>query len=71
MVKINEKTIELTANLPTDFVIKYWYDKSQEMPESEKEHVIEMIEQGYVEGELNDSDENRGWWRVVSSQKSQ
>jgi hypothetical protein len=36
------------------------------MPESEKEHVREMLEQGYVEGELNDSMENRGWWTRIA-----
>jgi hypothetical protein len=70
MAKNNEKTIEIEANRPTDFVIAYWYDKPQDMPESEQEHVKEMLEQGYVEGELNDANENRGWWRIVSQQKA-
>jgi len=65
-----ERTIEIEANLPTDFKITYWYDKPQEMPESEIEHVREMLEQGYVEGELNDLNENRGWWRIISQQKA-
>lgn len=62
--------IELEARIPHDVKISYWYAKPQEMPESEREHVIEMLEQGYVEGELNDSNENRGWWKIVSSQKA-
>jgi len=66
----NEKTIELEAKLPTDFTIAYWYDKTQEMPESEQEHVKEMLEQGYVEGELNDLNENRGWWRIIKQEKA-
>lgn len=65
-----EYTIELEANLPTDFVISYWYDKKQQMPEYEQEHVIEMLEQGYIEGELNDSNENRGYWKIVSQEKA-
>lgn len=64
------KTIELEAKLPTDFTIEYWYDKPQEMPESEQEHVKEMLEQGYVEGELNDLNENRGWWRIIKQGKA-
>ena len=64
-VSKDEMTIELKAKIPTDVVISYRYDKPQEMPESEQEHVIEMLEQGYAEGELNDSNENRGWWRKI------
>lgn len=64
------KTIELEAKIPTDVTISYWYEKSQEMPESEQEHVIEMLEQGYVEGELYDMNENRGWWNIISSKKA-
>jgi hypothetical protein len=70
MKKDKFNTIELTANLPTDFIIEYWYDKPQDMPESEREHVIEVLEQGYVEGELNDCNENRGWWKIISQEKS-
>jgi len=71
-IQINkgEKTIELEAKLPTDFEIAYWYHKPQEMPESEQEHVIEMLEDGYVEGELNDLNENRGWWHIISQEKA-
>ena len=69
------KVIELEANLPTDFTIEYWYDNPQEMPESEQEHVIEMLGQGYVGGELNcvmpDGDtENRGWWKIIKQEKA-
>lgn len=65
-----ERVIKLEAKLPTDFTIAYWYRKPQEMPESEQEHIIEVLEQGYVEGELNDPDENRGWWRIIHQEKA-
>ena len=65
-----EMTVKLEAKLPTDFTIAYWYSKPQVMPESEQQHVIEMLEQGYVEGELNNLDENRGWWRIISQSKA-
>lgn len=50
--------------------ICYWYDDDQEMPESEQEHVQNMIIQGYSSGELNclmpdGNTENRGWWSVL------
>ena len=45
--------------------ISYYYDKDQEMPESEQAHVQEMIIDGYTAGELNDVNENRGWWSIV------
>jgi len=49
--------------------VQYWYRKDQEMPESEQEHVTYMIEQGYLQGELNclmpdGNTENRGWWAI-------
>lgn len=62
-----ERTILIEA--PVDVTIEYWYDKPQEMPESEQEHVTKMLEQGYVEGELNDQNENRGWWKKISPEK--
>jgi len=68
MTKKNaERTIEIEA--PVDVTISYWYDKPQDMPESEQEHVREMLEQGYGEGELNDQNENRGWWKKISQEK--
>jgi hypothetical protein len=43
------------------------------MPESEQEHVREMIEQGYYAGELNyvrgfgeEIKEWTGWWQIIS-----
>lgn len=48
--------------------ISYYYDNGQDMPEHEQDHVKEMINQGYVEGELNDSndtEDNYGWWRIL------
>ena len=71
-----EKTIELEAKIPHDVKIAYWYDTDlDEMPESEQAHVIECLEQGYIEGELNylmpdGNTENRGWWRMLSRSKS-
>ena len=46
--------------------ISYYYENSQEMPESEREHIKEMIIKGYCEGELycQDSEkETRGYWK--------
>ena len=54
------KTIEILQH-----EISYYYDEDQEMPEDEQDHVKEMINEGYVEGELNDNNENRGWWSIV------
>jgi hypothetical protein len=34
------------------------------MPESEQEHVKEMIIKGYSSGELEDANENGGWWNI-------
>lgn len=67
--KSSERTITIEAAVPEDYEIKYYYNKAQDMPESEQEHVKEMLEEGYVEGELNDLNENRGWWKIVSHQK--
>lgn len=70
-----EKTVELEARIPHDVKVAFWYDrKMADMPESEQEHVIEMLEQGYVDGELNylmpdGNTENRGWWRTISRSK--
>ncbi len=50
--------------------ISYWYDNGQDMPEHEEEHVADMIGQGFCAGELNDSndtEENRGWWKIDNS----
>ena len=50
-----------------EYNISYWYDDDQDMPEGEQEHVACMIGEGYREGELNDSDDekdNRGWWKI-------
>ncbi len=57
------RTIEIEASVPKDYLIKYWYDKDQEMPESEQEHVKEMIERGWTSGELVDA-LSRGWWNI-------
>ncbi len=50
--------------------IDYWYDKEQEMPDHEQEHVKEMIEQGFSSGQLIDVNheteiENVGWWKIL------
>jgi len=69
-VEKGERTIEVEAKQPRDFTIAYWYDNKQEMPDHEQEHVIEVLEQGYVEGELCDGDRARGWWRILSEVKA-
>jgi len=65
--KQEDRTIEIEASVPKYCTISYYYEKDQEMPESEREHVKEMLEEGYTSGELNDSNENRGWWNLVES----
>ena len=45
--------------------ISYYYDRNQDMPEHEQEHVKHMIIEGYTQGELNDAGEHRGWWHIV------
>ncbi|MDP2730136.1 MAG: hypothetical protein Q8O55_06620 [Dehalococcoidales bacterium] len=59
------RTTTIEARIPEDYVIDYWYSKDQELPDDEAEHIREMLEEGYVEGELNDSNINRGWWKLV------
>ena len=58
-----ERTVTLLFH-----TISYYYGNGMEMPESEEEHVVYMITQGYREGELcymGDNDtEQRGWWRI-------
>ncbi len=54
-----QRTIEILQH-----IISYYYEYDQEMPDHEEEHVNEMIQQGYIEGELNDDNENRGWWSI-------
>ena len=44
--------------------ISYYYDKDQEMPESEQEHVKECIIDGCNQGKLCDGNENGGWWSI-------
>ena len=70
--KKSERTITIEASVPKDYKIEYWYDRDQEMPESEQEHVKEMIEQGYVEGQLIYVDPkdrgNNGWWKIHREQ---
>ena len=60
-----KRTVGIEARIQTDFEVEYWYEKDQEMPESEVEHVRECLEDGYRSGELNDSNENRGWWKTI------
>ena len=54
-----DRTIEILQH-----TISYWYETDQEMSESEQEHVNDMIQDGYNQGELNDNNENRGWWKM-------
>ncbi|MGV4321274.1 hypothetical protein [Bacillus mojavensis] len=53
--------------------IEYWYEMHPNMalPESEEEHIKQMINEGYREGELNYNDNETekqyyGWWKIVS-----
>ena len=55
---IVDRTIEILQHN-----IDYWYEKDQEMPEYEQEHIRIMIAKGYSAGELNDN-ENSGWWNI-------
>ena len=57
------KTIEILHH-----EISYYYDKSQEMPNTDQEHIIYMIQEGYSSGELNDNG-NYGWWHIVDKEK--
>lgn len=45
----------------------FYYDL--ELPESEEEHIEQMIRDGFRCGELNhydiDKGDNRGWWEIV------
>lgn len=47
--------------------VSYYYDNNQDMTEGDQEHVQEMIIEGYSSGELNDKNEHRGWWAIVSA----
>jgi len=66
-----KKLVEIEASVPKDYTIAFWYEKSLSgMPESEQEHVKEMLEQGFTSGELlydakGDGAINRGWWEVI------
>ena len=49
--------------------IEYRYEKDQEMSDHEKEHVKNMIIEGFSSGQLIDIDhesegENAGWWTI-------
>jgi hypothetical protein len=59
----------LTRILKHDVEFNYFDKDITELPESEEEHIIEMITEGYSSGELNyydqDSDtEIGGWWEI-------
>ena len=61
---MKECNMMIEVRMPMDVEVDYWYRNEQEMTENEVEHVREMIEEGYVEGELFDGNENRGWWKL-------
>ena len=50
--------------------ISYYYDKDQEMPEHEEEHVKMLIIEEYNSGELND-DGNYGWWSIKTNHETE
>jgi len=66
---MSERNIEIEAAIPKDYLIEYWYEKDQEMPEIEQEHVREMLEQGCTSGQLVHCNEkgntNTGWWKIL------
>lgn len=64
------KTEILQHQVEWDYFNVPFGDELEELPEMEEDHIKEMIEQGYNEGELNyyDSRKNqncRGWWKIV------
>lgn len=66
-MKIKNRIIEILQH-----EISYYYENNQEMPEHEQEHIKEMIEEGYNQGELNDfstetETDIRGWWQIVKN----
>lgn len=71
-LKKGEQTVEIDASVPTTYTIAYWYEKDQEIPEHEEEHIKDLLEQGYTSGELlydHDHNYNRGWWRIIGQEK--
>lgn len=58
-VIMENKTIEILQHN-----ISYWYEDDQEMPDYEQDHVKKMITDGISSGQLVDSDENTGWWKI-------
>jgi hypothetical protein len=59
--------IEIEAAVPKDYEIEYWYERDQEMPISEQNHVKESLEEGFTSGELlydEKGNYNRGWWNI-------
>lgn len=57
------KTIEILFH-----DISYYYDSGIDMPESEEEHVKEMINKGFLAGELcyvnENTEEIKGYWEI-------
>ena len=58
------KTIEILKHN-----IDYWYTDEQEMPIHEQDHIEELIQDGYCEGQLvdeitNEETANIGWWKI-------
>ena len=50
--------------------INYWYEghEGKELTDSDREHIVYMINEGYSSGELSSHDETDeglyGWWQI-------
>lgn len=70
---MNETFITTIYLHTIEFWYKDWPEFDGELPESEEEHIKEMIAQGCWQGELcyvsydpdtNTEEEHHGWWRI-------
>jgi hypothetical protein len=66
-VDLENKEIEICSHN-----ISYYYDNDMDMPEIEQDHVKQMINEGYIEGQLccipeNEEDEVYGYWSIVKN----
>jgi len=60
----------IRASVPRDYQISFWYESGRtEMPESEQEHIKELLEEGYTSGQLvyqDGEDTDTGWWDLIT-----
>lgn len=64
---LENKEIEICSH-----TISYYYDNDMDMPESDIKHVKQMINEGYIEGELccipdNEENEVYGYWSIIKN----